>query len=129
MQQFRSHRASRRAFTLVEALATLVLVAIILPVAMRGISLAVAAASHARHQVEAAALAEAKLAELVATGAWQDADLVGDFGEDHPGYAWAADVTEREEATLRQLDVHVAWVERGAERSVTLSTLVYVEGQ
>jgi type II secretory pathway pseudopilin PulG len=129
MQQVRTQRVSRRAFTLVEALATLVLVAIILPVAMRGISLAIAAASHARHQVQASALAEAKLAELVATASWQEADLAGDFGGDHPGYAWAADVTEREEAALRQLDVHVVWVERGAERAVTLSTLVYVEGE
>lgn len=122
-------RAARRGFTLVEALATLVLVAIILPVAMRGISLATAAAGHARRQVEAAALAEAKLAELVVTGGWQDADLAGDFGDDHPDYAWLAEVAEREEATLRQLDVHVLWVARGAEHSVTLSTLVNVEAQ
>ena len=129
MQPPRPTRDARGGFTLVEALATLVLVAIILPVAMRGISLATAAAGHARRQVEAAALAEARLAELVSTGAWQDADLAGDFGDDYPGYAWTAAVTERKEATLRQLDVRVTWVARGAERSVTLSTLVYLEGQ
>ena len=129
MQPLRPTRARRRAFTLVGALATLVLVAIILPVAMRGISLATAAAGHARRQLEAATLAEAKLAELVVTGGWQEADLSGDFGDDYPAYAWTAEVSEREEATLRQLDVRVAWVARGAERSVTLSTLVAVEGQ
>lgn len=129
MTHRRTARASRRAFTLVEALATLVLVAIILPVAMRGISLGSAAASHARRRVEAVTLAELKLADLVATDGWQDADLSGDFGDDYPDYTWAAAVTEREEATLRQLDVRVFWTARGAERSVALSTLVYVEAE
>jgi general secretion pathway protein I len=127
MAALRPLHAPRRAFTLVEALATLVLVAIVLPVAMRGVSLALAAAGHARRQVEAAALAEAKLNDLVVTSAWRDADLSGDFGDDHPGYTWSAEVTERDEASLRQLDVRVAWISRGAERSVTLSTLVRVE--
>ena len=44
MRPFRRLRAARGGFTLVEALATLALVAIILPVAMRGITLATAAA-------------------------------------------------------------------------------------
>jgi len=129
MAHRRTARASRRAFTLVEALATLVLVAVILPVAMRGISLGSAAASHARRRVEAVALAELKLADLVATDGWQDADLSGDFGDDYPDYTWAAAAAEREEATLRQLDGHVFWTARGAERSVALSTLVYVEAE
>ena len=119
-------RATPRAFTLVEVLAALTLVAIILPVAMRGVSLATSAAGHARRQMEAVSLAEAKLAELVTTGAWQDADLSGDFGDDHPDYRWSADVTDWEGALLRQMDVQVSWMERGAERSVALTTLVYV---
>ena len=122
-------RTPHAAFTLVEVLATLVLVAIILPVAMRGISLATAAAGHARRQVEAGALAETKMAELVATDGWQDSDLSGDFGDEHPAYRWSAEVGDRDEATLRQLDVHVTWTARGAERSVTLSTLVRVENE
>ena len=54
------HRECRRqaAFTLVEVLATLALIAIVLPVAMNGISLATAAAGVAKQQMEAASLAE-----------------------------------------------------------------------
>ena len=48
----------QRAFTLVEVLATLVLVAIILPVAMKGISLAAATAGDAKRKMEAAALVQ-----------------------------------------------------------------------
>src|SRR4051794_38319604 len=61
-------RAMRAGFTLIEVLATLVLLGIILPAAMRGVSIGLAMASHARHVTEAAQLAEAKLNELVATG-------------------------------------------------------------
>ena len=121
------HAPRSRGFTLVEALAALVLVAIILPVAMQGITLATAAAGNARRQVEAATLAEAKLTELVATGAWQDADLSGDFGDEHPDYLWAAEVTEHDEAPPLTLAVQVLWTARGAERSVVLTTLARME--
>ena len=51
----------RGGFTLVEVLASLALVAVILPVAMEGVSLAVGAAGLARDRIEAASLAETKL--------------------------------------------------------------------
>ena len=118
-------RLQAEAFTLVETLATLTLVAIILPVAMRGISLATSAASLARRQAEAGSLAEAKLNEMIATDAWQTANLSGDFGLDGPDYRWSADVRDWQGATLRQLSVSVTWTARGKPRAVTLSTLVY----
>lgn len=128
------HRAT--AFTLVEVLAALVLVAIILPVAMRGISLATAAAGEARRQTEAGSLAEAKLNELLATGGWQGSDLAGDFRPDWPDYQWAAELLQWEGAgsqtatpSLRQLSVSVAWTSRGRPRAVTLTTLVYSGSQ
>lgn len=121
----RTHQ--RGGFTLIEILATFVLVAIILPVAMKGISLATTMASVSKQRIEAATLAETKLAELLATKEWQNGDLSGDFGEDWPNYRWSAEVQECEEATLRQLDVRVEWEDRGMERYVQLTTLVYVE--
>ena len=124
--QWPRHRA---AFTLVEVLATLVLAAIILPVAMRGISLATAAAGEARRQMEAASLAEAKLAELRVTGGWQGADLSGDCGPDSPEYRWTADVRDWEGTTIRQLAVRVEWTARETQRAVTLTTLVYTGSQ
>ncbi|MHC4712036.1 MAG: type II secretion system protein [Planctomycetota bacterium] len=120
---------SNAAFTLVEVLATLALVAIILPVAMRGISLASGAAAEARRRMEAASLAEARLAELLATGDWQGTDLSGDFAPDWPLYRWRADVNDWEQGDLREITVYVEWTARGTERVVALTTLVYNGGQ
>ena len=118
-------RATRRAFTLPEVLATLLLVAIVLPSVMQGISLATAAAGTARQRSEATALAESKLNELTATSQWQSGGLSGDFGPQWPGYAWQAEVQSWVEPSARQLQVHVTWFARGRNQDVTLSTLVY----
>jgi len=118
----------RRAFTLVEVLATLVLVAIILPVAMSGISLALETAGVSRRQTEATALAHAKMEEIVATGQWQNAELAGDFAPDRPEYRWSAQVSQWQGTQLQQLDVQVSWNQRGRDRSVTLTTLAYTGG-
>jgi len=95
--------ASRRSgFTLVEVLASLAIVLIVLPVAMEAITLVTATASRARRQLEAANLAASKLAELVATNAWQNGNSSGDFssyGTSFPDYTWTSTVTQYQEAT------------------------------
>src|SRR5687768_1952130 len=118
-------RASRGGFTLPEVLATLLLVAIVLPSVMQGISLATAAAGTARQRSEATALAESKLNELVATNQWQSGGLSGDFGEQWREYSWQAEVQSWVEPSARQLQVHVVWTARGRNYDVALSTLVY----
>src|SRR4051812_36551163 len=55
-----------RGFTLVEVLTAATLMAIVLPVAMYGVSVSLAASTMARRQAEAATLAEGKLEELAA---------------------------------------------------------------
>jgi general secretion pathway protein I len=125
------HRATapRRGFTLIEVLAALLLAGIVLPVAMRGASLATGAAEVARRRTEASSLARSKLSELVSTGDWQTAaGRAGDFGPDWPDYRWSASVNRwtQTKADLRQLDVEVRWDARGGGiQTVTLSTLVY----
>jgi len=121
-------RPNRVAFTLVEVLATLVLAAVILPVAMRGISLALTVAGESRHRMEAASLAQNKLTDLIATGEWQSADLSGDFGENWPGYRWQAEVLDWDGTALRQISVSVNWTSAGRERDVALTTLAYEGG-
>src|SRR4051812_32907857 len=66
----------RRGFTLVEVLATVAFIAIVLPVAMQGISLSVRTAGNARKQAEAAILAQSKLDETLAALA-VDATVTG----------------------------------------------------
>ena len=116
-----------RGLTLVEVLAAMVLLGIVLPVAMHGISLATSVSDAARHKAEAAVLAQSKLSELVATRSWQTSERHGDFGEDHPDYEWSVELSNWDRSTLQQLDVHVLWTSRGQEQAVTVSTLVDTE--
>jgi prepilin-type N-terminal cleavage/methylation domain-containing protein len=112
----------RRGFTLVEVLATLVLLGIVLPVAMRGVSMAMAAAAHARHTAEATTLAEAKLNELVADGTWASGSLSGDFSPDQPEYQWSC-LTATRDYGLTEIAIRVTWNERGYVRDLVVATL------
>jgi hypothetical protein len=105
-------------------LAALVLIGIVLPVAMRGMSLALAAAGHARHTAEATSLAEAKLNELITYGEWTAAGASGDFGADWPDYQWKAQSYARDFG-LTEVIVQVIWTERSRERSLNIATLVH----
>jgi len=119
--------SGRTGFTLVEILATFVLIAIILPVAMDGISMAAKLASQAKHRVEAATLAQQMLGDMVLTGDYEDGNQEGEITEDNTIYAWRLDVFDwEEEDSMQQLDMSVAWENAvGDENTVVLSTLVY----
>lgn len=123
----RSTGAGRHAFTLIEVLATLLLMAIVLPAVMRGMTLATAAASSTRWRTIASGLAKSKLAEIVATDQWQQGTLSGDFSPDQPDFKWQATVQpwpgDTNNAGLQQIDLTVTWVERGHDRSLTMTTL------
>ena len=123
----RARSARNRGLTLVEVLATIVMMAIVLPAAMQGISLCASTAVTAKQRSEAAALAEAKLSELIATGDWQFGALSGEFGEAWPEYKWSAgagDWTGDPNTTMSELSVRVYWVSRQQEREVILTTLL-----
>ncbi len=110
-----------KGFTLIEVLATMVLMAIVLPVISQALSVSLAAASSARHTTEAAGLAQAKLHELISTGQLNTTSS-GDFGTDHPGYRWEVGTVARD-YNLTEVSVRVLWAERGLEKSLTVSTL------
>lgn len=118
-------RRQRPGFTLIEVLATLLLLAIVLPVIMNAISLATSAGSVAKQRSDAYTLCESKLDELVATGQWQYGNLGGDFSPDFPRYRWTASMADWTDPTVQELDVHVLWTMRGREQDLMLSTLVY----
>ena len=110
-----------RGFTLAEVLVTLLFLAIVLPVAMRGVSLSMAAASNARHTREATALAQSKLAELT-TITLPSGTQSGDFAPDYPEYQWTCQVGSTSYG-VNQLDLRVSWQDRGQERGISVSTL------
>ena len=118
-------RFAQRGFTLVEVLATLVLMGIIVPVAMQGISISLRAATHAKRTSEATILAETKLNDLVTTRTWSTVAANGDFGQDWPDYRWTCQSIARNDAAVTEVAVSVLWKERNSDRSVTVSTLVY----
>ena len=112
-------RRQTRAFTLAEVLVTLLFLAIVLPVAMRGVSLSMAAASNAKHTREATSLAQIKLHELTTVSATSGS---GDFAPDYPDYRWTCQVSSTNYG-VNQLDLRVSWQDRGQERGITVSTL------
>jgi prepilin-type N-terminal cleavage/methylation domain-containing protein len=124
--QSRQRTAGGRGFTFVEILATIALIAIVFPSVMSGISLCLFAGDAAKQQAQASSLAHGKLMELVAGSQWQQAAMAGDFGQQWPGYRWAAMVSNWDGSTLQQLDVTVTWQPMGPrkQRNLTLSTLV-----
>ncbi len=121
-------RRARRGFTLIEVLAALILVALVLPAAMQGVSLATQASADAHRRDRAASLAYDKLSDLIATGGWSSASTEGDFGEDYPAYRWALTVEDWEGFTTRRVTIRVLWESRGLERTLSMSTLVYSGG-
>lgn len=119
-----THRR-RRGVSLIEVLATVTIVGIVLPVAMRGISLATTLASVTRGRAEATALAQAKLNEIALEGTTSLLQLEGDFDDPWQAYRWSAAVDEWEEADLSEVHVSVKWNTRGHEYEVLVSTLLY----
>jgi prepilin-type N-terminal cleavage/methylation domain-containing protein len=115
----------RGGFTLAEVLVSLVLVGVILPVAMGGITLAMGLCDDARHRTEAATLARGKLAEVMATGEWQSSQTEGGFGDAWPDYSWQIDVTPWQEPECSQVTFTVRWIARGKEDAASLTTLAY----
>ncbi|QNN25219.1 type II secretion system protein [Planctomycetales bacterium ZRK34] len=122
------------AFTLPEAMAAIVLVAIVVPVAMRGITQAMAIGEQASLRSAAVTKAQAKLDELIATGDWRSSGLEGEFDttpsgesldvqEDTP-MTWAVEVDDSTWPSITQIAVTVTWTSRSIERHVTLTTLV-----
>ena len=121
---------SERGFTLVEILATFVLIAIILPVAMEGIYLSTKMASDSKKKIEAGTLAEIKMTDLLVNKDWTDGDDNGNFGNDYPEYTWRYEVKDWEsEDMMRQIDLYVEWAATGRTHSVVLSTLVYLDAE
>jgi len=120
-----SHGSSRRSrgFTFAEVLAAMVLVAIVIPAVVRGMTLANRAAVMAERKRLAAELADSFLTQMVVTGEWRTSDRTGDFGDDWPGYRWEMSDAAWDVDTMRVVAVSVFFEVQGRPYSVQLSTL------
>ena len=114
-------------FTLIEILAALLLIGLILPTAMKGVSLATMLASDSSHKYEALDLAETKLAEILLQQEWKSSSGTGTFEDKYDSYQWTMSVSDWTMAGIKQIDLFVYWQQRNRQRNVTLSTLVYAK--
>ena len=111
-------------FTFVETLAAMLFIAIVIPVAVRGVILANRAGMVAERKRVAIQLADTRLNEIVIDEEWIDGTQSGDFGDDWPEYTWVLEDDAWEEDTMRLLTVTVTYVVQGIEYEVRVSTLV-----
>ena len=115
-----------KGFTLIEILAALLLIGLVLPAVMKGISIVSILASDSEHRYEALDLAETKLAEVLLEESWQSSSSqTGRFDDEFEGYQWVMDVSDWTQSGVKQVDVFVYWQQRNRQREIQLSTLVY----
>ncbi len=118
-----------RGFTLIEALAALLVVGIVLPVLIGAIGAASNLGALARDRSEAAALAEARLQELLLTGVWRRGDAAGEFEppdvreNDARRWRWTLAVEPSQDPLIRAVTLTVQWDRRGQAQSVELTTI------
>ena len=107
----------------------MLLIAIVMPAVMDGVSIALSSAAAARQRTEAATVAQAELATLLATGQWNGGVLAGDIVSNGSTNHWQANVQAWPDDTttvsLMQVDMVVSWTARNSKQSVTLSTITY----
>jgi len=121
----RGSSKERSGFTFAELLAAMLLVAIVVPVAIQGLTLANRAGILANRKRIAGELADNLLNEWVVTDAWRDGLASGEFGEEWPGYRWVFEENDWEEDdALRLITVRVFFVVQEKEYNASLTTLV-----
>lgn len=120
-----------RGLSLIEALATLMLVAIVLPVVVRATGAAGQLGVLADRRAEAAALADRRLAEVLLEADWSGSGRQGTFDATTYGvgaerYRWELSFEPWEGRTrFRQIALRVFWEQRGREQQLSLGTVFY----
>jgi prepilin-type N-terminal cleavage/methylation domain-containing protein len=125
MKRNRKNFRMERGFTLIEVLAAILLIGIVVPVAMHGISGALGAADTAHHTAEAAELGEQQLNQMIADGTITTASS-GDFGAAYPAYSWTMQTNQRDYG-VSELVMTITWNASGGQRSLKLSTMLSTE--
>jgi len=115
-------------FTLAEVLAALVFMAILIPVALEGLSIASRAGAMAARKSEAALVAEQVLNESVITTNWNTSVQNGTVRQGIRDFRWTLrnDPWDKDpnQNAIRLLSVEVTFAAQGRDHSVRMSTLV-----
>jgi type II secretory pathway pseudopilin PulG len=128
----RTARQGRRpGFTLIEALAAIMVMVIVIPVLLRGFGIAQLIATHSLQRAEATALAQSKLDEMVATQTWATELPEGDETIGVHSYHYIASAADWDagEVGIQVLTMTVTWpAPKDEVRKVELTTLVWQPG-
>jgi len=120
--------AAGAGFTLAEVLAALVFMAILIPVALEGLSIASRAGTIAARKSEAALVAERVLNESVITTNWNTTVQNGTVRQGVRDFRWTLrnDPWDKDpnQNAMRLLSVEVTFAAQGRDHSVRMSTLV-----
>lgn len=119
----RSASRTTAGFTLVEALAALLVLAIVIPVAVRGLQVASMAGEASQRKAIALRVADRLLNELLATGNWQRSSN-GNAVEGDETFQWQLKSQTWEKDTLKMLSLRVYYKTRGNPCEVRLCTVV-----
>jgi len=124
----RSTVNGQSAFTLAEVLASLVFMAILIPVALEALSIATRAGEVAARKGEAALVAEKIINENVVTTNWNKTVQSGTIRQGIREFRWTLhndpwnqDISQ---SAMRQLTAEVTYTAQGRDYSVRMSTLV-----
>ena len=120
--------SARRAFTLVEVLASLMLIALVVPVAMEAMSVASRAGELGRRKAAAVRVGERVLGQLLAEGQLASGNSSGVAQEGPFEYPWAVRVENWPEDALQQATVTVTFSVRGVAQEIALATLLPTTG-
>ncbi|WP_186804650.1 type II secretion system protein [Limihaloglobus sulfuriphilus] len=112
-------------FTLVEVMAAMLLIALIMPVAMKGVSLAVSLGSQTRNRLTALELAENALAQAVLEQSWQGGESAGNQRRFNVEYSWQITAAEQGIENVKLIEVVVEWQRRNVTQELKLSRLFY----
>ena len=119
----RAHSQLRRAFTLAEVLAALLLMAIIVPVAMQGVQIASRAGTLGQRKAAAMRVAERVLNELIVTGGLTQSTSSGTAAEGDQTYAWTMQTETWPEDAMNLVTVRVVFNVQGTDYNVSLSSI------
>lgn len=117
-------RRTRKGFTLIEAMVSLVVLAIGILAVWNVFSMASWASEQDANTRTALMLADTTLARLSVTPIKQLGRQAGRFEEPYQRYQWTCDAENSSLDGLAQVVVRVYWQQRGQQRSVTLATLL-----
>jgi type II secretory pathway pseudopilin PulG len=110
-------------FTLAEVLAALLFMAIVIPVAMQGVSVASRAGMMGQRKATAMRIAERVLDEQIATGQIAQATPYGTVADGDLSFPWTLTTESWTEDSMTVLTVRVTFVVQGRTYDVAASTL------